>query len=85
MLVRHTVLRFAGRNVPAYGYAIPNYHPPRGDDGTHGSTVWCDNAGTGCQPVGVGRPEKGGTTGRLIGISRAARADAHRPVRHPGG
>jgi hypothetical protein len=69
--------------VPPDGYKIPNYHAPRGYDGTHGSTVWCDNAGTRCQPVGVSRPEKGGTTGRLIGILSAARAGAHRPARHP--
>ena len=71
--------------MPPDGHTVPNYHAPRGDDGADGPFVWCDNAGTGGQPVGVGRPEKGGTTGRLIGISCAARAGAHRPASHPVG
>ena len=74
---------FAGRNVPPDGYTVPDYHAPRGDDGTDGPFVWCDNAGTGVsQLVSVDLKK----AEQLVAnrISCAARAGAHR-TRHPVG
>jgi len=42
-----------GRDDAAHGYAVPDYHAPRGDDGADGPAVWRNHGGTRRQPAGV--------------------------------